>query len=65
MSLVVPQEQLRAFNADAARRTCSGCGHVNAPFPLRTWGWDIYADQSAAMAQARKALSRANAKGSE
>ncbi|MBN1209672.1 MAG: hypothetical protein JXB05_32790 [Myxococcaceae bacterium] len=64
-TLVVPQEQLREFNADAARRTCPDCGHVNAPFPLRAWGWDLYASQSAAMAQARQALIRASAKGSE
>lgn len=30
------------FNEDEARRTCSGCGKVNAPFPLPIWGWDRY-----------------------
>lgn len=47
---------LREFNEDPARRTCPDCGHVNAPFPVHTWGWDLYASQSAAMAQARQAL---------
>lgn len=49
-------EQLRVFNEDAARRTCSDCGHVNDPFPVRTWGWDLYAIQSATMAQAKRVL---------
>jgi hypothetical protein len=45
-----------AYNADPAKRTCPKCGHVNAPFPIAAWGWDKYADQSAAAIAARNAL---------
>jgi hypothetical protein len=55
-------ELLREFNADPARRTCADCGHVNAPFPVHVWGWDLYASQSATMAQARQALLSAGAR---
>lgn len=56
---------LHAYNAEPARRTCPDCGHVNAPFPLRTWGWDLYATQSATMAQAKRVLSQAAATATE
>lgn len=58
-------EVLRAFNEDPARRTCPDCGHVNEPFPVRTWGWDLYATQSATMAQAKQALLHAPGTASE
>lgn len=40
-------EAARRFNADEAARTCKHCGHVNAPFPIDAWAWEIYANQSA------------------
>jgi hypothetical protein len=54
-------ELLREFNEDPAVRTCSKCGHVNEPFPVRTWGWDLYATQSATMARAKQVLGQAAA----
>ena len=45
-----------AFNADAAKRTCAKCGHVNAPFPLRRWGWDRYAAQTRIAREAHRNL---------
>jgi hypothetical protein len=62
---VASEELLREFNRDAAKRTCTGCGHVNAPFPLQAWGWELYSSQSATMAQAKQALLSASAEGSE
>jgi hypothetical protein len=44
------------YNGDEVRRTCPKCGHVNAPFPVAAWGWDKYAEQSAAAIDGRKAL---------
>jgi len=32
----------REFNASEELRTCKKCGHLNAPFPLRVWGWEDY-----------------------
>ncbi|HLT35417.1 MAG TPA: hypothetical protein VK034_04005 [Enhygromyxa sp.] len=49
-------EVLREFNQDPAKRTCPDCGHVNDPFPVHTWGWDLYASQSATMAEAKRVL---------
>lgn len=40
-------EAARRFNADESARTCKHCGHVNAPFPIEAWAWEIYANQSA------------------
>lgn len=45
------------YNNDAAKRTCAKCGHVNDPFPVAAWGWDQYAQKSAAAIAARQALS--------
>lgn len=56
MSVAALPELLREFNEDPARRTCPDCGHVNEPFPVRAWGWDLYTTQSAAMAQAKQML---------
>jgi len=49
-------EVLRDYNEDPAKRTCPDCGHMNAPFPIQTWGWDQYAAQSITVAQAKRAL---------
>lgn len=59
-TIVTLPKLLREFNADPARRTCPDCGHVNDPFPVRTWGWDLYATQSATMAQAKQLLADAS-----
>lgn len=46
------------YNASEERRTCPKCGHVNAPFPLRKWGWDAYTRQGEVAQRAmRKGLS--------
>ena len=37
---------------DPAQRKCSECGHENAPFPGRNWGWRAYATQLALARQA-------------
>ncbi|MDP4505297.1 cupin domain-containing protein [Nonomuraea turcica] len=34
------------FNNDEELRTCGTCGHLNAPFPAATWGWQHYLTQS-------------------
>ncbi len=52
-------ERMRAFNEDPELRRCSDCGHQNDPFPVHTWGWDLYADQSTAMRAAKRSLLRA------
>jgi len=50
------------FNEDEAARICKHCGHQNAPFPIESWAWNIYASQAeiarrglAAMEAAREA----------
>jgi hypothetical protein len=44
------------FNGDEGLRTCGKCGHVNAPFPLGTWGWRRYRSNAAAAETARAGL---------
>jgi hypothetical protein len=44
------------YNEDEAKRSCAKCGNVNAPFPVAAWGWDKYAEQSAAAIAGRAAL---------
>ncbi len=44
------------YNNDPARHVCAKCGHVNRDFPVAAWGWDKYADQSAAAITARRTL---------
>ena len=34
-----------SFNSDEKARTCTECGHVNAPFPEEAWGWQNYVDR--------------------
>jgi len=46
-SLTVSAKAMTDYNSATANRTCPKCGHVNAPFPLRDWGWEAYVDQSA------------------
>lgn len=49
-------ETALSFNADEKNRTCPKCGHVNAPFPLRRWGWDKYRDMTHVVREARLSL---------
>lgn len=56
---------LRAYNDDPEARTCRSCGHRNEPFPLRTWGWDLYATQSETLATAKRVLQEAGAAAAE
>ncbi len=51
---------LHEFNEDPERRRCADCDHVNDPFPVHTWGWDLYATQSNTMAAAKQLLLDAN-----
>jgi len=59
VSVAVLPALFAEFNNDEARHVCANCGHVNRDFPVAAWGWDKYADQSAAAIAARKALSDA------
>ncbi len=61
VSVAVLPELFGAFNADAAKRTCAKCGHVNPPFPVASWGWDRYAEQAETAANGRGALAAASA----
>jgi hypothetical protein len=56
VSITVVRDLFDEYNADATKRTCAKCGHVNAPFPVAAWGWDKYADQSAVAMAGRRAL---------
>ncbi len=47
------------YNNDKARHVCAKCGHVSRDFPVAAWGWDTYAEQSAAAIAARQALTDA------
>lgn len=38
-------------------RTCGKCGHVNDEFPVTTWGWRRYVEQTVTANRARAALS--------
>jgi 3-hydroxyanthranilate 3,4-dioxygenase len=48
-----------AFNESETSRTCSHCGHVNAPFPTAYWGWDHYRRRTAIAVAAKKLMSEA------
>ncbi|MCF6476406.1 hypothetical protein FAF44_49920 [Nonomuraea sp. MG754425] len=50
------------FNEDEKLRTCGACGHLNVPFPVATWGWQDYIDQTRAV-NAAHALALATAAG--
>jgi hypothetical protein len=56
VSVAVLPSLFAEFNSDEARRVCTKCGHVNMPFPVAAWGWDKYAEQSAAAIAGRKTL---------
>jgi hypothetical protein len=45
-----------SFNSDDKARTCTRCGHVNAPFPADAWGWQNYVDRHAVVNAARHLL---------
>ena len=45
-SITVPPKILAAWNASPERRTCAACGHLNDPFPIAAWGWDVYLECS-------------------
>ena len=55
-AIMAPRRLMIEYNADPARRTCPSCGHVNEPFPVAAWGWDLYTSQSKAMARAQQDL---------
>ncbi|PRP90175.1 hypothetical protein ENSA5_66970 [Enhygromyxa salina] len=55
-------EAFRAYNEDPERRRCPDCGHVNEPFPVHAWGWDLYATQSTTMTAAKQILLEAGGK---
>ena len=48
VSVAALPELFAEYNNDKARHVCAKCGHVNREFPVAAWGWDKYADQSAA-----------------
>ena len=48
-----------SFNSDEKARTCTRCGHVNAPFPAEAWGWQNYVDRHEVINSARHALDEA------
>lgn len=58
-SIYAPAAFIEEYKAGSAKRTCADCGHENRPFPLRTWGWDLYSAQSRTMQSARDALQAA------
>ncbi|HUK61398.1 MAG TPA: hypothetical protein VLV50_19360 [Stellaceae bacterium] len=39
-------EAATRFNDDEAARKCKHCGHQNAPFPIESWAWNVYASQA-------------------
>jgi hypothetical protein len=39
-------EGANRVNASTESLTCKNCGHVQEPFRVGTWHWDIYAEQS-------------------
>ncbi len=45
-----------SFNSDEKARTCTECGHVNAPFPEEAWGWQNYVDRHEVVNSARHLL---------
>ncbi|MDX3895448.1 hypothetical protein [Pusillimonas sp.] len=45
--------------ATPEQRTCKACGHVNAEFPLDTWGWHRYVQNTRIARNAYKALKEA------
>ena len=52
---------MQEYNADPALRTCPKCGHVNDPFPLKDWGWEVYTSQSATVDDGLARLREASA----
>jgi len=58
-SVAALPELFGEYNNDKARHVCAKCGHVNRDFPVGAWGWDKYAEQSAAAIAARRALTDA------
>ena len=39
-------DAIEAFNNDVEARTCDACGHVQDRFPIETWGFTRYVNQS-------------------
>jgi hypothetical protein len=58
-SVAALPEVFGEYNNDKSSHVCTKCGHVNRDFPVAAWGWDRYADQSAAAIAARRALADA------
>lgn len=50
-----------AWNASEATRTCTHCGHLNAPFPTEFWGWDLYMRKTGIAQDALRLLEQAGA----
>jgi hypothetical protein len=44
------------YNAREETRTCKACGHVNAPFPLDSWGWGRFVARNSITEDARRSL---------
>jgi hypothetical protein len=60
LTIVETYEAARRFNEDEKARTCRHCGHQNPPFPLESWGWDVYVRQSEVVRRAEAALAAAS-----
>ena len=50
-------------NASEESRTCKQCGHVNEPFKVGTWHWDIYDEQSWCVDQSLNAYGKESTAG--
>ena len=59
LTLVETYEAARRFNQDEQARKCAHCGHVNPPFPIETWGWDVYVQQTEIAKLAAKSVEQA------
>ena len=63
MTLVEGAEAVAKLNTSEPARTCRKCGHVNPPFPVGTWHWDIYDEQSWCVDQSLMAYGKESAVG--
>lgn len=50
---------VETWNSDAAVRACKNCGHVNEPFPVQFWGWDVRAMKARVAQEAARLLQEA------
>ena len=56
-------EGAQMVNASLESRTCKSCGHVQAPFQIGTWHWDLFVEQSWCVDQALLAYGKESASG--